>query len=93
MLVLKGTELKNVVDRFLFRLVEELDMWNVYPWGSYVWPTLYQHLMDAAVERRKLHFAEGKDPDEPRRYMLNGFLWAFKVCQLYNYTVHVYVYR
>ena len=31
MLVLKGTEHGNVVDGFLFRLVEDLDKWNVYP--------------------------------------------------------------
>lgn len=90
--MLKGTEHGNVVDGFLFRLVEDLDKWNVYPWGSYVWPTLYQHLHNAAIERRAKHFVEGRDPRKPPKYTLNGFVWAFKVCHLSNSTVHVYVY-
>ena len=94
LLVLKGTESKNVVEGFLFRLVEDLDMWNKYPWGSYVWPTLYDNLRDAAIDRRKLHFEERKDPSPPK-YTLNGFLWAFKVYHLFIsifnlYTVNVF---
>ncbi|PWA48976.1 Myc-type, basic helix-loop-helix (bHLH) domain-containing protein [Artemisia annua] len=78
-LVLKGTEAKNVVDEFLFGLVEDLNMWNQFPWGSYVWPTLYSNLKDTAIKRSELHFAEGRDPNNLPKYMLNGFIWAFKV--------------
>lgn len=79
-LVLEGTEHGNIVDGFLFRLVEDLDMWNVFPWGSYVWPTLYNHLRDAVFKRRDKHFSADRDPTKPPKYTLNGFLWSFKVC-------------
>lgn len=81
-LVLKGTELRNVFDDFVFRLVEDIDAWNVFPWGSYVWPTLYNYLKDAANRRRAKHFAEGRDPTKLPKYNLNGFIWAFKVCHI-----------
>ena len=92
MLVLKGSESNNVVDGFLFRLVEDLDRWNVYPWGSYLWPTLYDNLRDAAIDRRAKHFSEERDPHKPPKYTLNGFVWAFKVCHLSISKVHVNVY-
>lgn len=80
MLVLKGTEHGNIVDGFLLRLVEDLDNWNVFPWGSYVWPTLYNHLRDATFQHRDKHFSDERDPTKPPKYTLNGFVWAFKVC-------------
>ncbi|GKD55400.1 phospholipase-like protein [Tanacetum coccineum] len=46
-MVLLGQEPKNNVLNWWLRLVDDLNMWEKYPWGSYIWPKLYVQLKDA----------------------------------------------
>ncbi|GJQ89923.1 hypothetical protein Tco_0001062 [Tanacetum coccineum] len=81
-LVLLGHELRYTVPEWCFRLVDNINAWNIYPWGSYVWPTLYEQLRDANVKRWETHFATERQPDSGRpKYSLMGFTWAFKGAQ------------
>ncbi|GKA89087.1 phospholipase-like protein [Tanacetum coccineum] len=45
-LVLLGQELRHNVPEWCLRLVNDRNGWDLYPWGSYVWPTLYSSLRD-----------------------------------------------
>ncbi|KAJ0794719.1 putative phospholipase [Helianthus annuus] len=46
-----GRESKSVVDPALLDLVDDLESWNSYPWGSYVWKVVYGQLHNALAER------------------------------------------
>nr|GEU31132.1 hypothetical protein [Tanacetum cinerariifolium] len=48
-LVLLGLEDRRLVPNWILRLANDRDGWDKYPWGSHVWPTLYQQLNDANV--------------------------------------------
>nr|GEY75716.1 hypothetical protein [Tanacetum cinerariifolium] len=50
-LVLLGVESRRNVPEWLLRIVNDRVAWNKYPWGSYVWPTLYSQLRNANVRR------------------------------------------
>ncbi|GKC20604.1 phospholipase-like protein, partial [Tanacetum coccineum] len=78
-LVLLGHEIRYTVPDWCFRLVDNIKAWNMYPWGSYVWPTLYEQLRDAIRKRWEAHFVTEREPDSgPPKYSLMGFTWAFK---------------
>nr|GEV71290.1 hypothetical protein [Tanacetum cinerariifolium] len=50
-----------------------------YPWGSYVWPTLYSQLKDANVRRwPSLYATEPRRDVDKKTYSIFGFTWAFK---------------
>ncbi|GJV98783.1 transposase, MuDR, MULE transposase domain protein [Tanacetum coccineum] len=69
-LVLLGVEDRRHVPNWILRLANDRVSWDNYPWGSYVWPTLYKHLRDANVKRWQPLYAS--DPTN------EGFAWAFK---------------
>ncbi|KAJ0794967.1 putative phospholipase [Helianthus annuus] len=76
MMVEVGFMAKNtclMVDLILLELVEDLDSWNTFPWGSYVWNCLYKRLHNAVAKRS----ARGRYT--PTFYTLSGFIWAFKI--------------
>ncbi|GKB16061.1 phospholipase-like protein, partial [Tanacetum coccineum] len=50
-LVLLGLEDRRPVPNWILRLANDREGWDKYPWGSHVWPTLYQKLNDANVRR------------------------------------------
>ncbi|GKB72318.1 phospholipase-like protein, partial [Tanacetum coccineum] len=50
-LVILGVESRRVVPDWMLRLANDRVAWNKYPWGSYVWPTLYSQLRNANVKR------------------------------------------
>ncbi|GJX32870.1 hypothetical protein Tco_0242725 [Tanacetum coccineum] len=51
-LVLLGVEDRRHVPNWILRLANDRVGWDNYPWGLYVWPTLYKHLRDANVKRQ-----------------------------------------
>ncbi|KAJ0579582.1 putative phospholipase [Helianthus annuus] len=56
----------------LLELVEDLDSWNTFPWGSYVWKSLYKQLHNTPAKRSaRRHYTLG--------YSLSGLIWAFKI--------------
>ncbi|GJR72948.1 phospholipase-like protein [Tanacetum coccineum] len=50
-LVLLGLEDRRAVPNWILRLANDRDGWDDYPWGFYVWHTLYYQLRDANVKR------------------------------------------
>ncbi|GJT90720.1 uridine kinase-like protein [Tanacetum coccineum] len=77
-LAFDGRDVKVAIDVKLLRLVEDLDSWNTFPWGSYLWPLTYQQLRDSIPTRRETHLAmvaQGKLPS----YALSGFIWVFQI--------------
>ncbi|GJY15331.1 phospholipase-like protein [Tanacetum coccineum] len=78
-LVLLGLEDRRFVPNWILRLENDRDGWDDYPWGSYVWPTLYYQLRDANVKRWiPLYATEPTNEDDKKSYSLFGFTWAFK---------------
>lgn len=96
-LVLLGHEPRYVVPDWRFRLVDNINAWNIYPWGSFAWSTLYGQLADAITKRWEALFVNERPPPGPDgkvtnpKYTLLGFTWAFKVCHLLICTRYVYV--
>nr|GEU37580.1 phospholipase-like protein [Tanacetum cinerariifolium] len=72
-----GREPKFLIDEELLRLVEDLDSWNTFPWGSYVWNATYPQLAGALQTRRGLHLSNLAT--KVANYTLCGFIWAFKI--------------
>nr|GEU61864.1 splicing factor 3B subunit 1-like [Tanacetum cinerariifolium] len=67
-LVLFGVEDRRHVPNWILRLANDIVSWDNYPWGSYVWPTLYKHLRDA----------KPANETDNKSYPIEGFAWAFK---------------
>ncbi|GJR69675.1 phospholipase-like protein [Tanacetum coccineum] len=63
-----------------FKVSNDRDDWDMYPWGSYVWPTLYYQLRNANVKRwQPLYATEQEEGDDDHNsYLLMGFTWSFK---------------
>ena len=72
-----GRQPRFVIDEELLRLVEDLDSWNTFPWGSYIWNWTYPQLAGALQTRRGLHLSNLET--KVAKYTLVGFIWAFKV--------------
>ena len=72
------------IDDKLLRLVEELDEWNSYPWGEYIWRQLYNQLLNV-VDRHKWQHLKGIQSSTTYvpTYTVGGFVWAFKVIPIY----------
>ncbi|KAM0066229.1 putative phospholipase [Helianthus debilis subsp. tardiflorus] len=68
-----GCQSSQVVDSGLLELVEDLDSWNTFPWGSYVWKVVYRQLHNALQKR------SARRAFSPLKYSLEGFIWAFKI--------------
>ncbi|GKB05383.1 phospholipase-like protein [Tanacetum coccineum] len=77
-LVLLGVEDRHAVPNWILRLANDRDGWGDYPWGSYVWPTLYYRLRDANVRRwLPLYATEPTNEVDKKTYSIFGFTWAF----------------
>lgn len=81
-LVFMGREDRNCIKLHLLSLVEDLDAWNVFPWGEYMWSEFYKRTVNIVDKHRKEHLAKLKEnPEFSATYNMYGFAWAFKVCQ------------
>ncbi|GKC44466.1 hypothetical protein Tco_1062188, partial [Tanacetum coccineum] len=70
---------RRAVPNWILRLANDRDGWDDYPWGSYVWPTLYYQLRDANVRRwLPLYATEPTNEVDKKTYLIFGFTWAFK---------------
>ena len=71
-LVFLGRQKDNGAQHWCLQLVDNLDAWNRYPWGSLIWRKTFLQLHNARKKR--------KDSNKERnRYTLSGFIYAFKV--------------
>ncbi|GKA79093.1 phospholipase-like protein, partial [Tanacetum coccineum] len=58
--VLLGREPKNKTHVHLLALVEDLDVFNQFPWGSYTWNVLYKSIRNAAwIHYRRVNVGDG----------------------------------
>ena len=77
---------KKLVDEVpdtLMRLVENLEVWNDFRWGEYIWRHLYDQIMNV-VSKKKWEHLEGlsKSRNYVPTYTLSGFVWSFKVSKI-----------
>nr|GEX59653.1 phospholipase-like protein [Tanacetum cinerariifolium] len=78
-LVLLGVDDRRPVPNWILRLANDRVSWDNYPWGSYVWPTLYKHLRDANVKGwQPLYASDPTNETDMKRYSIEGFVWVFK---------------
>ncbi|GJV67306.1 phospholipase-like protein [Tanacetum coccineum] len=81
-----GKEDRNCIPRHLVTLVEDLDAWNDYPWGEYMWAKFYERTINVVDEHWQYHLDEKKkNPNYNATYNLYGFAWAFKIWILESY--------
>ncbi|GJS84840.1 phospholipase-like protein, partial [Tanacetum coccineum] len=79
-LVLLGVDGKRRILKWILRLANDRVGWDNYPWGSYVWPTLYSQLKNANVRRwPKLYATRPTTEIDKKSYSIFGYTWAFKV--------------
>ncbi|GKD07999.1 hypothetical protein Tco_1187684 [Tanacetum coccineum] len=78
--IFMGRLLTFKVDDTLFRLVDNLEGWNSFPWGENLWTHLYDEIKNLK-ERRSDEFYYGfkKDRNFVPTYTLSGFVFAFQV--------------
>nr|GEX12613.1 putative zinc finger, CCHC-type [Tanacetum cinerariifolium] len=72
-------ESRRNVPEWLLRIGNDRVAWNKYPWGSYVWPTLYSQLWNANVRRwGPLYVDQPTNEDDMTTYSIFGYTWTFK---------------
>ncbi|GJZ31442.1 hypothetical protein Tco_0576489 [Tanacetum coccineum] len=87
-LVILGVDSRRAVPEWMLRLANDRVVWNKYPWGSYVWPTLYSQLRNANVKRwSPLYVAQPINEDDAKTYSIFGYTWAFKTWILESFRV------
>ncbi|GJR85107.1 phospholipase-like protein [Tanacetum coccineum] len=75
-----GHELGSSVDDVFLRMVEDLDVWNDFPWGEHMWRELYGAIRNVTSNHKQEHHkALEKNPNFVSTYSLSGFLLSFKI--------------
>ncbi|GJY10357.1 hypothetical protein Tco_0378542 [Tanacetum coccineum] len=90
-----GNIVFKIIDDELFDRLHDDDVislcclgWDNYPWGSYVWPTLYSQLKNANVRRwPKLYATQPTTEIDKKSYSIFGYTWAFKTWILESFRV------
>ncbi|GJV28213.1 phospholipase-like protein [Tanacetum coccineum] len=68
------------VDDTLFRLVENLEGWNSFPWGEHLWCHLYDEIKNLKQRHSDKHYyGLKKDRNYVPTYTLSGFVFAFQI--------------
>ncbi|GKB32636.1 phospholipase-like, aminotransferase-like mobile domain protein [Tanacetum coccineum] len=81
--IFMGHELGSAVDDVFLRMVEDLDIWNNFPWGEYMWRELYGAIRNVNLNHKQEHLkALEINPNFVLTYSLSGFLLAFKVSSI-----------
>ncbi|GKB62949.1 hypothetical protein Tco_0919135 [Tanacetum coccineum] len=87
-LYIPRVESRHAVPDWMLRLANDRVAWNKYPWGSYVWPTLYSQLRNANVKCwSPLYVAQPTNEDDVKTYSIFGYTWAFKTWILESFRV------
>ncbi|GJZ25968.1 hypothetical protein Tco_0570221 [Tanacetum coccineum] len=76
--VLLGLEDRRKVPDWILRLENNRGDWDMYPWGSYVWPILYSQLRNANVNVGNPYMPLSRKKMLIVNRSLFGFTWAFK---------------
>ncbi|GKB17021.1 phospholipase-like protein [Tanacetum coccineum] len=82
--VLLGREPKNKTHVHLLALVEDLDVFNQFPWGSYTWSVLYKSIKNAAwIHYRRVNVGDGAVDGDGKTWILEilprSHIWFSKV--------------
>ncbi|GJX68125.1 hypothetical protein Tco_0303852 [Tanacetum coccineum] len=79
-LVFMGKEKRNFLMKHIMWLVDDLDAWNAFPWGEYMWEKFYNRTVNVVSRHTEHHLAQlKKNPNFNATYNLYGFAWAFKM--------------
>nr|GEX92288.1 hypothetical protein [Tanacetum cinerariifolium] len=77
--VFMGHELGFAVDDVFLRMVEDLDVWNDFPWGEHMWRELYGAIRNVNLNHQQRHHkALEMNPNFVSTYSLSGFFLSFK---------------
>ncbi|GJW52926.1 phospholipase-like, aminotransferase-like mobile domain protein, partial [Tanacetum coccineum] len=78
--IFMGHELGSAVDDVFLRMVEDLDVWNDFPWGEHMWRELYGAIRNVNLNHQQRHHkALEMNPNFVPTYSLSGFLLSFKI--------------
>ncbi|GJU74416.1 hypothetical protein Tco_1265821 [Tanacetum coccineum] len=70
--IFMGRDLVSVVDDVYLRMVNDLDAWNLFPWGEHVWRQLYDSIRNVSSKHKLEHLAGLKrNPNHVPSYSLN----------------------
>ncbi|GJX71100.1 hypothetical protein Tco_0308271 [Tanacetum coccineum] len=77
--IFMGKKLVDEVPDTLMHLVENLEVWNDFRWGEYIWRHLYNQILNL-VNKNKWEHLQGlsKSRNYVAIYTLSGFVWFFK---------------
>lgn len=90
-LVFIGREPRFYIPDHMLKMIEDLDVWNEYPWGEYMWVHLYKRTVNVVQRhtdnqsnkavRKTSNKKETcrKSPKKEETYNLYGFVLALKV--------------
>nr|GFC33089.1 phospholipase-like, aminotransferase-like mobile domain protein [Tanacetum cinerariifolium] len=78
--IFMGRDLVSVADDVYLRVVTDLDVWNLFPWGEHIWRQLYDFIRHVSLKHKLKHLVGLKrNPNHVLSYSLTGFLFAFKI--------------
>ncbi|GJS45806.1 phospholipase-like protein [Tanacetum coccineum] len=85
-LVFMGNEKRNFLTKHIMWLVDDLDAWNAFLWGEYMWEKFYNRTVNVVSRHTEHHLAQlKKNPNFNATYNLYEFAWAFKIWILESY--------
>nr|GEV48749.1 phospholipase-like protein [Tanacetum cinerariifolium] len=75
-----GHELGYAVDDVFLRMVDNLEAWNVFPWGEHIWRELYTAIKNVNLKHKDVHHnALEINPNFVSSYSFSGFVLCFKI--------------
>ncbi|GJR47675.1 phospholipase-like, aminotransferase-like mobile domain protein [Tanacetum coccineum] len=78
--IFMGHELGSAVDDVFLKMVEDLDVWNDFPWGEHMWRELYGAIRNVNLNHQQGHHkALEMNPNFVPTYSLSRFLLSFKI--------------
>ncbi|GJZ94100.1 phospholipase-like protein [Tanacetum coccineum] len=84
--IFMGRLLTFKVDDTLFRLVENIEAWNSFPWGEHLWCHLYDEIKNLKQRHSDEHYyGLKKDRNYVPTYTLSGFVFAFQESRSTSY--------
>ncbi|GJZ32439.1 hypothetical protein Tco_0577875 [Tanacetum coccineum] len=77
--IFMGHELGYAVDDVFLRMVDNLEAWNVFPWGEHIWRELYTAIRNVNSKHKDVHHkALEINPKFVSSCSLSGFVLCFK---------------
>ena len=88
-LYIHGRDKRRYITEFHMQLVDDLDRFNVYPWGTYAWAVSYKYLRDALSGRTARHLSrvQKKKSGHEEKYNLGGCPYFLQVCRGLTFSI------